>query len=189
MSKERFDNIYVKYITRPGFESMYEWLESTDFFTAPASSIYHNNFQGGLVDHSVNVFEQLVNLLRIHTEIKVTAESTAIVSLLHDVCKADYYELYSRNVKINGQWEAVPAYRVREQKPIGGHGSKSLYLIQKHMTLTDEEASAILCHMGRGDDTSIDFGKAFRKYPLSFLTHLADGTSAFIKERIVETGW
>ena len=93
MSKERFIEIYTTYITRPGADQLLAWIESTDFFTAPASTRFHGNYEGGLAEHSVNVWEELIRLLKAYPEVRVTAETAAIVSLLHDLCKIGCYKI------------------------------------------------------------------------------------------------
>lgn len=172
-----FEEIYTSHIKRDGAAEFLRWLKSTDFFTAPGSTRFHDCHAGGLADHSANVFNELVRLLRAYPEIKVSAETAAIVALLHDVCKANCYKVELRNKKNeHGQWIQVPVYTFKEDFSFGGHGSKSVYLIQKFMKLTDEEAVAINCHMGveNGNWTVTD---AFRAYPLAFLVHTADMAS------------
>ena len=173
--KNRFLEIYDKCITRNGAAELKAWLLGTDFFEAPASTKYHEAYQGGLVEHSVHVFDELIRLLEAYPEISVSAETAAIVTLLHDVCKANCYKVEYRNRKseITGQWEKYPVYTFKEDFCFGGHGSKSVYLIQRFMPLTKEEAVAINCHMGlTTNDWSVS--DAFRAYPLAFLTHTAD---------------
>lgn len=172
-----FKEIYRKYIERDGSAELLKWLESTDFFEAPASTKFHEPYKGGLEEHSVNVFFELIRLLKAYPEVRVTAETAAIVSLLHDVCKANTYKTEYRNKKNeHGQWIQVPFYTFDEDFKFGGHGSKSVYLIQKFMPLTDAEAVAINCHMGveNGNWAVTD---AFRAYPLAFLLHTADMAS------------
>ena len=53
---EQFKKLFTKKITREGAPELLAWLESTDFFTAPASTKYHGAYPGGLVDHSLNVY-------------------------------------------------------------------------------------------------------------------------------------
>lgn len=171
-----FHEIY-EYIERDGARELLQWLESTDFFTAPASTKYHECYGGGLADHSANVFSELVRLLKAYPEIRVTAETAAIISLLHDVCKVGCYKTELRNRKNEfGQWEKYPVYTFKEDFPYGGHGSKSVYLIQKFMKLTDEEAVAINCHMGV-ENGNWAINDAYRAYPLAFLLHTADMAS------------
>lgn len=172
-----FREIYLKYIEREGAKELLEWLESTDFFKAPASTRYHEVYEGGLAEHSVNVFHELCRLLKAYPEVRTTAETAAIVALLHDVCKANCYKTEYRNRKNeHGQWESYPFYTFKEDFCFGGHGSKSVYLIQKFMPLTDNEAVAINCHMGV-ENGNFAVNDAFRAYPLSFLLHTADMAS------------
>lgn len=172
-----FEEIYSTYIKREGSAELLRWLKSTDFFTAPGSTRFHDCHAGGLADHSANVFNELVRLLKAYPEVKVSAETAAIVTLLHDVCKANCYKVELRNKKNeHGQWIQVPVYTFQEDFSFGGHGSKSVYLIQKFMKLTDEEAVAINCHMGV-ENGNWAVNDAFRAYPLAFLVHTADMAS------------
>lgn len=182
--KEEFINLYKNYICRPGGSDLLEWLESTDFFTAPASTRFHGDYEGGLCNHSINVWEELVRLLKAYPEVKVTAETAAIVALLHDVCKVGCYKTELRNKKVNGVWVQQPTYVFQEDFCFGGHGSKSVYLIQKHMALTEVEAVAINCHMGFADRSPSDYsiGNAYEQHPLAWLLHVADESATYIRE-------
>lgn len=182
--KDEFIELYTKYIKRPGADKLLAWLEDSDFFQAPASTRFHGSYDGGLCEHSVNVWEELVRLLKAYPEVKVTAESAAIVSLLHDVCKVGCYGQELRNQKVNGVWVQRPVYVFKEDFCYGGHGSKSVFLIQKHMTLTDAEATAINCHMGAWDRSPGDYslGPAYEQTPLAWLVHVADESATYIRE-------
>lgn len=112
-NKERFIEIFTSQIHRPGAAELLEWLESTDFFEAPASTHYHGSYPGGLVEHSLNVYYELIGAGRVPGV--PTAETYAVVALLHDICKADFYAKSTRNQKnSDGEWETVPCYTVRE---------------------------------------------------------------------------
>ena len=63
MSKERFIEIYNKYIKREGADKLLEYLVSSDFFLAPASAKFHSSYEGGLCDHSLNVYDCLKSYL------------------------------------------------------------------------------------------------------------------------------
>lgn len=184
MSKEKFLTVYNKYITRPGSEELLAWLETTDFFQAPASTRFHGSYEGGLCEHSVHVWEELVRLLKAYPEIETTGETVAIISLLHDLCKIGCYKIELRNKKENGVWRSVPAYTFQEDFAYGGHGSKSVYMVQRFLDLTPEEAVAINCHMGSWDRTPSDYsvGGAFEAYPLAWLLHVADESATYIRE-------
>ena len=182
--KDDFVRLFTEYVKRPGADKLLAWLETTDFFTAPASTRFHGNYEGGLCEHSVNVWEELVRLLKAYPEIRVTAESAAIVSLLHDLCKIGCYKQELRNHKVGNSWVQRPVYVFSEDFCFGGHGSKSVYLAQKYMTLTDAEAVAINCHMGAWDRIPTDYsiGSAFEEFPLAWLLSMADGSATYIRE-------
>ena len=173
---ERFKTIYREHIKRPGADRLLEWLGTTDFFTAPASTRFHGAYPGGLCKHSLNVYHRLSGTVG-------ETESVAIVALLHDICKANFYKLTTRNVKNErtGQWEKVPYYTVEEQLPFG-HGEKSVYLIMQHMPLTEEEAVAIRYHMGNYAEEK-STSAAFEKYPLALYLHQADEQATYIDEK------
>lgn len=187
--KETFKAEFAK-IKRPGADKLLAWLESTDFFTAPASTKYHLARPGGLVEHSINVYKRLSELYIAENfegmdESKL--ESLAIVGLLHDVCKANFYVMEMRNRKNeHGSWEQYAAYAVNDQLPYG-HGEKSVYIISGFMKLTREEAMAIRWHMGPYETDSRESGlalsAAFRQYPLALLTHLADMQATYLDEK------
>lgn len=184
MSKEKFIELYRAYIKRPGAEDLLAWLEDSDFFTAPASTRFHLSEEGGLCEHSIHVWEELVRLKKVYPEVSVSAETAAIVTLLHDVCKVGCYKTEMRNVKEGNVWVKRPFYTFKEDFCYGGHGSKSVFLIQRFMALTEEEAVAINCHMGFADRSPGDYslGGAYEQYPLAWLVHVADESAAYIRE-------
>ena len=176
-----FIEIFTENIKRDGSEGILEWLKSKDFFTAPASTMYHGAFEGGLVKHSLNVYKQLKRLLACYPEIECSEETAAIISLLHDVCKVDVYATEKRNRKNDkGVWEQYDHYIFKEKFCFGGHGSKSVYLIQHYMPLEPIEAVAINCHMGAFADEHV--GKSYEKYPLAWLLHVADEAASYLDE-------
>ena len=126
--RARFVEIYNKNITRPGADRLLSWLETTDFFTAPASTRYHGACECGLVMHSLNVYDAMIQ--HFYTEGE-NAESYAICALLHDLCKANFYKVSTRNVKndATGQWEKVPFYSVEDLFPYG-HGENTRFAIE-----------------------------------------------------------
>lgn len=182
--REKFTELYLTYVKRSGSEELFSWLEESDFFDAPASTRFHGDYKGGLCEHSVHVWEELVRLLKAYPEVKVSGETAAIVTLLHDVCKVGCYKTEMRNKKINGVWHSVPTYVFSEDFNYGGHGAKSVFLIQQFMKLTPEEAVAINCHMGAWDRSPSDYslGGAFEQYPLAWLVHVADESATYIRE-------
>lgn len=180
-----FDEIYAKYITRAGNAELLEFLKGTDFYTAPASTRFHGAYEGGLVQHSVNVWNELCRLMRVYKDnAPVSTESVALVSLLHDLCKVGCYKTEMRNVKENGVWVQKPYYTFKEDFPFGGHGAKSVFLIERFMRLTEEEAVAINNHMGFSEQSAnvAAIGSAFERFPLAWLLHVADEAATYIVE-------
>ncbi len=182
-AKDEFVKIYTDNISRDGSTELLEWLMKTDFFTAPASTRYHCACENGLVMHSVSVYNTLIEK---HFDAETdNLESFSICALLHDLCKAQFYKVSTRNVKNEqtGQWEKVPYYAIDDSFPFG-HGEKSVFLIERFMRLKIEEAMAIRWHMGEfGDKYSNTISQAYDKYPLAVKLHLADLESTYIREK------
>ncbi len=183
--KQKFIEYYQANIHREGADRLLEWLQTTDFFTAPASTRYHCACPSGLVQHSVNVYEVMMEK---HFDPETdSAESFALCALLHDVCKAQFYKISTRNVKNEktGQWEKVPSYSVEDLFPYG-HGEKSVFLIERFMKLHIEEAVAIRWHMGGFDDAArggcFAISEAYDKYPLAVKLHIADLEATYLME-------
>lgn len=189
-NKERFIEIYKEKIKRPGSEKLLEYLcsEQSDFFTAPASTRFHGNYEGGLLEHSLNVYDCLCDIMsrpRIKEMygIEYNEESIAIAALLHDLCKVNFYKVSSRNQKNpEGKWESVPYYTIEDNLPYG-HGEKSVYIVSGYMRLTRDEAFAIRYHMGfSGSEDPGNVGKAMEMFPLAFFLNCADTEAAYFME-------
>ena len=163
--KDTFISAYQKYIHRTGSDSLLDRLLATDFFEAPASTKFHNSFAGGLVLHSLNVFQRM--------------------------CKTQSYKLDFKDQKVysdhgtkfdkRGAYdlESVPFYTVDEKFPFG-HGEKSVFLINEHMHLTRDEALAIRFHMG--DFTDRNTSKVYTICPLALQLHIADLQATYLDE-------
>lgn len=192
--KERFIEIYNTYIHRPGADKLLDFLvNKSDFFTAPASTRYHSSYEGGLCDHSLNVYDCLKDYLSRNRVMNVygmsySEESIALVALLHDICKTNVYKVSMRNKKINDRWEQVPYYEFDDEVPYG-HGEKSVYMISGYMRLTREEAFAIRYHMGfSSTETPNNVSKAFELFPLAFALSTADMEATYFLEKESKEG-
>ena len=184
--KEEFIEIYNNEIKRDGSPKLLEWLQTTDFFTSPASTKFHGACEQGLVMHSISVYKTMMEK---HFDPETdNSESFAICALLHDLCKAQFYKISSRNVKNDetGQWEKKPFYTVDDAFPFG-HGEKSVFLIERFMRLRPAEAIAIRWHMGGFDEAarggSFAISQAYEKYPIAVKLHLADLESTYLREK------
>lgn len=189
-NRERFIDIFRRNITREGSEALLSFLcsDACDFFTAPASTRYHGAYEGGLCEHSLNVYDCLVDQLsrprmKEMYGINYSDESIAIAALLHDMCKINFYRTSFRNVKDeNGRWQSVPYYTIEDTLPYG-HGEKSVYIVSGYMKLTRDEAFAIRYHMGfSGPEDNGTVGQALEMFPLAFALSVADMEAAYFLE-------
>ncbi len=188
--EEQFIEIYKKNIIRPGSDKLLTYLlsDSSDFFTAPCSTRFHDSYEGGLVEHSVNVYHCLKDYLERSRvtdlyNISCDDETIAIAALLHDLCKINFYTVDFKNAKNSrGEWEKVPYYTIDDKLPYG-HGEKSVYIISGFMRLSREEAFAIRYHMGfSGTEEKNSIGKAFEMFPLALALSIADMEATFYME-------
>ena len=174
--KEEFIKL-LRETNRDGIENLLNFLEKSDFYTAPASTRFHGCEESGLVKHSLKVYEILEQKVKkCCIEMQVPEDTVRIVALLHDICKTNYYAVDYRNAKnALGVWEKVPYYKVEDTIPYG-HGEKSVMMISEYIKLTSEEKYAIRWHMGYTEPKELynTIGIAYAKYPLALLTHEAD---------------
>lgn len=189
-AKEEFIEIYRSKIQRKGSQQLLDYLmgDTSDFFIAPSSTRFHGSYEGGLVEHSVNVYHCLVDYLsRPRTKelygMAPSEETIALVALLHDVCKLNFYKVELRNAKNEkGEWVKVPYYTIDDSLPYG-HGEKSVYIVSSYMRLSREEAFAIRYHMGfSGIEDKNSIGKAFEMFPLAFALSVADMEASYYLE-------
>ena len=190
-NREKFIDIFKSKIKREGADKLLAFLcsDASDFFTAPASTRFHGNYEGGLCEHTLNVYECLCDILgrervREQYNINYSEESIAIAALLHDICKVNFYSVSFRNQKnAEGRWESVPYYTIEDNLPYG-HGEKSVYMVSGYMKLTRDEAFAIRYHMGfsADKDNHGNVGKAMEMFPLAFFLNCADTEAAYFME-------
>lgn len=190
------ENFYkaINYIKRDGISELVEWLETTDFFTAPASTRFHGNYDGGLLDHTMLVLHFALHnfnyIVKEKPDLEYLRESVVISALFHDLCKVNYYVKEQKWRKDqNNKWEEYFGYGVKDNFPFG-HGEKSVYIISKFIKLTDAEAMAIRWHMG-ATEFSVNMwgspqGSAYNQaidHPLVRLIHCADMLSMTIEDK------
>lgn len=201
-NKEEFISLINSINREFNKERLIDWLENkSDFFTAPATTKYHCAYEGGLCEHSLNVYYALKNLnygympeLVATTEeieqgihkYKYDEDTLKIVGLLHDISKANYYEIFSRNVKdSSGNWTQVLDYKVRDDKFIYGSDEQNTeFMVSTFIPLTLDEKVALL-HKSGGkafDSTQENIPTIFSKYQLAVLLHCADMLSCYILE-------
>lgn len=189
-NKQKFLELAKNNIKRDGIDELLDYLQKSDFFTAPASTRFHSSFEGGLCAHSLNVYERFTKLLQgeygENWQDFLSLESATIIALFHDLCKVDTYVTEYRNVKEDGVWVQKPFYAVQDKLPYG-HGEKSVYIVNGFLRLTREEAMCINWHMGEYDmraKAGVSLSDIYYKYPHAFLIHIADNMATYLDEKI-----
>jgi len=181
---EEFMNKVGQYVSA----EFMEWLMEKGFFTAPASTKYHGNYEGGLFDHSVVVTDALVCLTRDNNLTWENERSPFIVGMFHDLCKIDNYvkvvdkpgvEMFGSDEEVGEEYH----YDYNNSTLIPGHGEKSVIQLLRFINLTDEEILCIRWHMGAFDDKDNwnSFTRSIHKHPNVLWTHQADMIAAHIK--------
>lgn len=192
MNKENveFFKATLSSVVRDGIDDLLRFIEKSDFYTAPASTRFHGAFEGGLLEHSIQVYNCLMKKKYIEGTVwhdvlsDVSDESIAISALLHDLCKTYFYSVEMRNKKVDGSWIQVPSYRVEDKIPYG-HGEKSVMMIEEYIKLKPVERYAIRWHMGpySGERDWSTLASAMDKYPLVMALFEADMEASHLIEK------
>lgn len=206
---QRFEEI-TSGITREGITELMTYIKKSDFYTAPASTRFHLACEGGLLQHSLNVYDCLMakkeNPIWKDILASIPNESLAIMSLFHDLCKTYFYEITTKNQKTYDAdkvaaaqgwqvkhdaggdfiWETVPSYTINDKMPLG-HGEKSCFLLQNYIKLTTDELYAIRWHMGFSEPSEQwnAMGAAMEKHPIVLALHEADLEASKLFEKDV----
>ena len=167
---------------RKGIENLIQWLDNSDFKVAPASTRYHSNHEGGLLEHSLNVYNECIRQKDLIKLFNIPQDTLIIASLLHDICKVNYYKMDVRNVKKNGAWVQEPYYTVDDMFPMG-HAEKSIIIAQQFIQLSEVEIAMIRAHMGGFvSDNYFTPSAVYNKYPEAIVLHNADLIATYVLE-------
>lgn len=190
-------------VNRPGMDKLIDWLENkSDYFKAPASTAFHGAYEGGLCEHSLQVYDAMVALLAAQRPLanekagldQITNEMLVITALMHDICKVNNYETETRNAKdpVTGQWYSYYQYKVTDRFPVG-HGEKSVIMLQNFIRLTADEILAIRWHMGASDPatflspyTKNAYADAMNNCALLIIMEQADISSSFLSQSLCD---
>lgn len=194
LRKANLPKLKVKYIDllksvkREGMDKLIAYIESTDFFEAPASTRFHSSHEGGLLEHSLNVYDRLDYRIKndpLYNNLGIKDDSVIISALLHDLCKVNCYKIEIKNIKNeNGEWIPTPIYIMEDNLPLG-HGEKSVIMAQQFIKLTKEEVMAIRYHMGAFiEGEANNASKVFNDCPLALALHIADEEATDIIENV-----
>ena len=194
--KERFIEL-LRSTGRQGIEEVINYLEKSGFFTAPASTKHHLSFEGGLLEHSMNVYDLAMAMrgpiiaMKPEMEEKLPEKSIIIAALLHDTCKANIYKK-TKKWNLGNGWkpELVESYNTNYSEMPVGHGEKSvIMLLNLGLKLTLDEMVAIRWHMGAWDlafqsyEAKSNIDEAGKRYPLLSLIQSADNMATHILEQ------
>ena len=167
---------------RKGIQELVNWLDGSDFKVAPASTRYHGNHEGGLLEHSLNVYNECIRQKDLIKLFNIPQDTLIITSLLHDICKVNYYKMDVRNVKKNGAWVQEPYYTVDDMFPMG-HAEKSIIIAQQFIQLSEVEIAMIRAHMGGFvSDNYFTPSAVYNKYPEAIVLHNADLIATYVLE-------
>ena len=179
--KEEF-LLLLQSVQREGIDKLLAYIEKTDFFKAPASTRFHGNHEGGLLEHSLNVYNECIRQKDLIKLFNIPQDTLIIASLLHDICKVNYYKMDVRNVKKNGAWVQEPYYTVDDMFPMG-HAEKSIIIAQQFIQLSDVEIAMIRAHMGGFvSDNYFSPSAVYNKYPEAIVLHNADLIATYVLE-------
>ena len=185
-NKEEFLAVFNQLINREGKDELLEWLLSSDLFIAPASTRFHGDYEGGLVEHLLNVYRCLKARVDWDEACDSSDETVAIVALFHDLCKVNFYKKGTKNVKVDGVWTTKEVYEIDEKFPCGDHADKSIIILQNFIRLLPDEILAIRAHMGAFDSAvkggSQFLNRIFDRCRLAVHLHLADVEATYLLE-------
>lgn len=188
--KQEFINLLGS-VKRDGIDKLLDYLETkSDFFIAPAAAKFHNNFEGGLLDHSLNVYKNFKGLLALKG-IEMEEDSIILTSLLHDLCKCNYYIKEERNRKVNGRWESYEMWtHVKTPSVLLPHSSRSIRIIKNFIPLKFIEELTVFYHMGPFGGEDYEYRNLLQetneKYPQTLLFYIADLMASYIDETIID---
>lgn len=191
-NKEKFIELLLS-TKREGIDNLIKWLEKSDFFEAPSSTVFHCNYPGGLLEHSLNVYNMAMKIYEdiheLNPNVNIDENSIKIAALLHDICKTNQYEVTKKWRKDkNDKWEEYDTYIINDRFPVG-HGSKSVIMLQTMIKMNAQEMAAICWHMGMFDvantlnsSTKYSYSTANEMFPLVSILQCADFLSAMTLE-------
>ena len=190
----------LREIDRPNsdIEGLISHLLETDFFVAPCSTKFHLAEDGGLCQHSLNVYEEFNKLCDIYAP-NTSKSSRIVLPTCHDLSKEDYYDAYFKNVKDYVQdgkfsdergrfnWKSEKSYSIKDAEErflLGHHGHNSEYIVSSYIPLSVEESAAIINHMGGVMDEykPWDATPIYNRFPLAALLHMADFIATYLVE-------
>lgn len=196
---EKFEQLLTS-VKRDGIDKLLAYIRKSDFYRAPASTRFHSCHDGGLLEHSLNVYECLKSKIQNPTWVDIFKdiedESLILIALLHDICKSYMYTPEFKNKKVYSDtgtkrdeggrfdWQAVKGYSIDDKIPYG-HGEKSVMMIEEFIKLKPVERYAVRWHMGFTEPKEYwnTLTAAIKKYPIILAVHEADVEATYLLEK------
>lgn len=192
MTIDEMQNKIASILGKMGEGRLLEYLNDSDFWTAPASTKYHGAEKGGLAKHSyqvaINAYK-ISEALDIESPIGDKLAFSMILGICHDLCKVNFYKEDTKNIKdVNGNWTKVPCYSVRDDHTSYGHGMTSYIRTSeliKNKSLLKQIEIPIIYHMGNydlGEQSVYGYGKAKNDFPWLSVLQCADQLAAAVNK-------
>lgn len=145
---EKFENL-ARMTEKANIENLIQYCKDSDFYTAWASSSYHLNMQGGLLQHSLNVCEYAMTLWNSFNS-KVSLQSVIFCSLFHDLGKSGLKgdEYYVPNTLKSGNISGTKPIKINPKLRIKNHAMRSVLTLSKFVDMTEDEKVCIISHDG-----------------------------------------
>lgn len=190
-NKETFINLLQSLTDRPGISNLIDFLNSSDFFMAPASLKLYKNYAGGLCEHALERYHHLKLLVETNGWKSIPSDSIVICSLLADLNKINYFKLVGSRKRVlnpetgNEEWTTVQDYKVVEPEDrfiFGTSGQNAERIITNYMPLKDEESAAIINMGVNYENPTFNLSYIYKKYPLACLLNGADQLATFASD-------
>ncbi len=177
---------------RSGMDELICHMDENGFFEAPCSTRYHLSKQGGLAEHSLNVYELMLRLKNLLYP-EISDDSVVICSLLHDIGKMGQYGkpnyipkmLKGRATKANPNPEPYQStaepYQSNPDLMYVDHEVRSIQTASQFIALTEDENWAILMHNGMYG--TFKYQIQGKETPLYLLLHMADMWASRVIEK------
>lgn len=168
----------IKYLLsesgKTGAEKLFTHMDQEGFFEAPCSGDHHLAKEGGLAEHSLNVYHEML-LLDKTFKAGLDMGSIIICGILHDIGKmGDYHKPnYVPNIlKTTGKQSDKKPFETNKDLLYIPHEVRSIAIIERFISLTEDEEFAILYHNGMYGD--LKYSYSGKETPLSMILHFAD---------------
>ena len=171
----------LKSTNRAGVDDLISYMEEGGFFEAPCSTDKHLAVDGGLAEHSLNVYYGMLELDKA-LKADIPHDSIILCGLLHDLGKMGDHgkSNYVVNILKSGEQSAAKPYKTNTELLYLPHEIRSAMIAERYIELTEEEETAILWHNGLYGQFKYDIpGK---ETPLYMILHWADMWASRVTE-------